>query len=219
MRILFRVRNQWKIGWFITINMGMLVTSSCMNYGTFHTADVLDKNQSSITGAYSHVKNYADKDHTEIDFYSMMARYGLGGNFDAGITFAFAKPFSSVLTTDGKYQFLHDSLKLAVDFGLTYSGLFLMPESRGSLIFQPALIGGYKRFYLGYKYNRWILLTNIADEPIVSYSTFFAGFSFGQNLRIIPEISLHYNPKYLPKPILSVGIGICYQPPAGTKVD
>lgn len=198
----------------LTLLLFLLSVQNCFNFSTFHSAEVLEKGHQSITLAYSRVHNTGSEDIRYINSFLCMGRYGWGHHTEAGVALMITYPLTSGITGDFKYQFMREPLKGAVDLGGTYSGFLILPESKGVVIFHPAILFSTTYLYFGYKWNAASLLSErwVDDDNRWTYfSTFILGSTFGNRLQLLPEISLHIHAPDLNKPIIAAGIGLCYQ--------
>jgi hypothetical protein len=201
---------------------GALLCVGCFSLTSFQSPQALPPGSTSVGGglaAYWWV-NYGSP-LPEADF---LFRYGLFKSVDVGGKVSL--PLASV-SADAKWQFLNGPLLAALDVGGSYGRspyMFDISEEADYLTAYPQLIVGSDRIHasarvpivhhIGYKYNDWR-----PDTTTNWYPQVLVGGSFGDRLRVMPELSLTFGTgnRQSPRVLPGIGLAFRYGPGASTE--
>ena len=195
----------------VVLLAGVLLCVGCFSLTSFQSPQALPPGSISVGGGLAGYwwVNYGSP-YPEADF---LVRYGLFKNVDVGGKVSL--PLASV-SADVKWQFLRGPLQAAINVGGSYGRTPYFPdisEEADILAAYPGLIIGSDRIYasaralmvhsIGYRYNDWR-----PDTTTTWYPQVLVGGSFGDRLRVVPELSLTFGTGNRQDPHVLPGIGI-----------
>ncbi len=175
----------------LPIFFSTLMISGCITFSTFQPAAVQKTGE--WTGGIG-MLGFAGSGTAGFSELVLQARYGLGGDFDAGLKFFGVPPFGGIYG-DIRYQFLKNPLYATLQGGISYFGYRDDDNSSSVVVFYPAVFIGTDKFYGGFK---WIHATtgfSLFDmDMTASRGTpgIVAGAVIGTKVKFIPEINVYF---------------------------
>ncbi|MEO0206424.1 MAG: hypothetical protein ABIL22_07100, partial [candidate division WOR-3 bacterium] len=174
----------------------LVMLTGCMSVTTFQSPKVLDPGEKTAgigVGAHGgYAYGYIKPLHIDI-----FARIGLMKKIDAGI-----KLYSYGVLGDMKYQVIKSPLFTSLDIGFSYVYGPDFDGYRSVLGAYPMLIIGTERYYTGAKFIH-VKDVSLTDQKeylktdIYTFPAVLMGASFGNKLKIIPELNIYcVNKKY-----------------------
>lgn len=204
----------------VVLLAGVLVCVGCVSLTSFQSPVSLSPGSTSVGGGLA--VNYWASDGLPLPEADFLVRYGVFKGVDVGGKVSL--PFASV-SADVKWQFLNGPLLAALDVGGSYGHSPFLNDVIDEAVYlsaYPALLVGSDRVYVAAR----PLMVHTDERrlahgvPVSSYTDWYpqviVGGSFGDRLRVMPELSFAFgmgnrqNPSILP----GIGIAIRYGPDA-----
>jgi len=198
---------------------GVLLCAGCVSMTDFQSPETLSPGNVSVGGGLAYVRPLPEA--------NFLFRYGLFDNVDVGAKLT----LPALVTADVKWQFVRNPLSIAFYVGGSYGHtpfIFDVADEAKVYTVYPELLVGNGRFYAAARalvvHTDEIRKTHyVALDSITAwYPQVFIGGSFGDRLRVIPELSLTFGEFYrrgLLPPVPGIGIALQYGPGASEDDD
>lgn len=174
----------------------------CTSFSSYQTAQVLDPDEARF-GVGLTFTSISPEEGVETDYeditYSIpefLFRIGVSESFDFGGKVYASFPFMGVVL-DGKYQFVDgDILDMAIDLGVSYTGVEVGDVKTNYLDFYPALLmtlNFSEKFSVTLAPK--VLLRQVSSDIEDDYTETIPGatltLSIGKKVRVMPEIGFY----------------------------
>ena len=172
--------------------MGVLAVavSGCISYSTFQTPRVLERGEVVIGAGATGLPG--DDPAVLPEVYG---RFGIAERVDAGVKMTGVPPWAWLMG-DVKYQVVDGPFAVAADMGVSYAGTGVTIDDDSSDIgflgLYPAIMAGTDRLYGGAKLI--YIAAGDGDTEWLSGNLYglFAGTSFGERWRFLPEVHVYF---------------------------
>ncbi|MCF7825725.1 MAG: hypothetical protein K9M55_00515 [Candidatus Marinimicrobia bacterium] len=139
------------------LSFSVLMLLSCYPLGTFQGPDVLPEGQETVGMGLSWMSNIISlqdsSNGNETAFLadaSLLFRRGFPNNTEIGIKFVGRPWANGAVLTDVKWLMIHEPVKVAVDFGMSYWSNI---DIQSFLGYHPAVIVGGDKYFVVGQYN------------------------------------------------------------------
>ncbi len=192
---------------------GVLLYAGCASVTNYQSPEVLPSGKAAVGGGVAYAYPLPEA--------NLLFRYGLFSNVDFGAKLT----LPALVTADVKWLFVKSPFSLAFDVGGSYGHapfIFDVADEAKVYAVYPELLVGIGRFYAAARalmvHTDEIRTTHGVklDSTTTWLPQVFVGGSFGDRLRVIPELSLTFGEFYrrtlLVLPVPGIGIALQYGP-------